>query len=531
MHRTLLILFTLLSATSFAQNEINPDGHNVFYYGNGKISSEGMMKNGKPEGYWKTYYMSGILKSEGKRKNFLLDSIWVFYDEDSDTLKKLSYLNGKKNGYYYTYNYEMSKAPAGLNSKTGGIISKKLYVNDLKQGISYYYYPPLPGKTGKLHKIINYKDGKKHGLSKEFSKVETLHGVPLLITLTEYHNGYQINKEKINRKDKNGLKQGTWKQFYQNGRVKIEENYFNDKLHGYYKEFDKKGIMVLAIRYENGVIVEENIEEKEKLTFKNEYYKNGKLKFSGAFKDTIPVGTHREYNKNEKVVNSKQYDDLGRIIAIGIVDKKGYKQEEWKYFYNTGELKSEGKYKNNKKLGKWLFYFKNGNNEQMGKYKKGKTNGLWKWYYKSGSLLREENFYNGKEEGMLVEYSEQGNIITKGKYIDGEKEGYWFYNVGDHTQEGIYKQGLRDDVWKYYFPDGKLKFEGRFIQGNPDGKHKYYYENGRLKEECIYVMGKKHGNWKNYDNEGYLKMTITYKDDIEKKINGIKIKLPEESKK
>ena len=50
-----------------AQNDIDPNGYNIFYYPNGTKSSEGHFENGKPEGYWKTYHENGVLKSEGNR--------------------------------------------------------------------------------------------------------------------------------------------------------------------------------------------------------------------------------------------------------------------------------------------------------------------------------------------------------------------------------------------------------------------------------------------------------------------------------
>jgi len=40
-------------------------------------------------------------------------------------------------------------------------------------------------------------------------------------------------------------------------------------------------------------------------------------------------------------------------------------------------------------------------------------------------------------------------------------------------------------------------------------------------------MGIREKIWKKYDPEGNLVMTITYKNDEEQRINGIKINLPE----
>ena len=48
-----------------------------------------------------------------------------------------------------------------------------------------------------------------------------------------------------------------------------------------------------------------------------------------------------------------------------------------------------------------------------------------------------------------------------------------------------------------------------------------------VKEERYYVVGIREKSWKKYDEIGNLKLTITYKNDEENKINGIKIDLPE----
>ena len=106
----------------------------------------------------------------------------------------------------------------------------------------------------------------------------------------------------------------------------------------------------------------------------------------------------------------------------------------------------------------------------------------------------------------------------------------WYYRDGDHIEIGNFITGLRDGTWKYFYGDSTLEFEGNFIQGNPDGKQKLYYQNGMVKEERYFVMGIREKNWRKYDKSGNLVMTITYKNDEETKINGIKLDLPEASK-
>jgi antitoxin component YwqK of YwqJK toxin-antitoxin module len=129
MRRIALISFLItIFNTNYILSQTNEnlsDGYKVFKYPNGTVSGEGNIRNGKP--------VTGVKKSEGRRTNFLLDSIWVFYDQTGDTLRKINYLFDKKNGYYYEY----KKDPVeGLY-----IWSKELFAGDKKEGMAYLYFP------------------------------------------------------------------------------------------------------------------------------------------------------------------------------------------------------------------------------------------------------------------------------------------------------------------------------------------------------------------------------------------------------
>ena len=132
LEATLVIIISCL--VMFGQDDIPKDGFVQFLYPNDQVSSEGTMKYGKPDGYWTTYYVTGIKKSEGKRTNFLLDSVWTFYNNEGDTMQTISYMIGKKNGYHIVYGYENRKE----GRDHGEIISQELYVNNKREGMSYY---------------------------------------------------------------------------------------------------------------------------------------------------------------------------------------------------------------------------------------------------------------------------------------------------------------------------------------------------------------------------------------------------------
>jgi uncharacterized protein len=506
---SLLFFVTMTGSFSHGQSADKlPDGYQIFKYPNGSVSSEGFIRNGKPDGFWKSYYVTGIKKSEGKRTNFLLDSIWVFFDQTGDTIEKINYLYGKKNGYYYKY----KKDPAeGLY-----IWSRELFAGDKKEGTAYFYYP---GK--KIMQTLVYNNGKKEGLSKEYDQ----NGV--VITLMEYSNDFLVSREKINRIDNNKLKQGVWKDFYPGGVVKTERSYKDDMLHGYYKEYDSKGVLTLTMLYENGAIVKSNVEDQPDIEVVNKYDQSGKLTYSGPYRNGVPVGIHREFGPDGKVTGSKVYNDNGLLISEGIVDEAGNRNGKWKDFFSNGKTQAEGQYTANRKTGLWKFYNQDEKVEQTGNFNNDRPDGIWKWYFENGSLLREEEYFQGQRDGTYTEYSRSGDIIAQGQYSDGERNGEWKFKSGNNIEEGKFIIGLRDGVWKSYYSDGQLRFKGNFVQGTADGEHIYYHENGRVKEDRYYQSGLKDKTWKKFDEDGTLILTITYKNDVEISINGVKIKLPE----
>lgn len=539
MRRFLNICLVFFSEALFAQSaqNIEPNGFNTFYYDNGKVSSEGTLRDGKPDGYWKTYSNTGVIKSEGNRKNFQLDSIWKFYNEKGILAFEFNYKDGKKNGLKKTFDTEEDF-----------LITAENYVNDVKQGISYVYFKPIRpsirnnskvehdsvskilmnkqySNEGKVKKIIPFVNGKEEGQGLEYSLDSTI------ITITQFKMGFIQKEEKINRRDANNHKYGIWKEFYPSGIVKKEVYYFDDAMDGYLKEYTPKGNLISATKYVKGVL-QTNVPELAKLDTKTEYYQGGFIKSIGTYKNGLPEGAHRQFSPDGKVVGAKMYAE-GILTGEGIIDTAGRQQGPWKEYHPNGQLKSKGEYLNSKRIGEWVYYFPNGKMEQIGKFdNKGRAQGVWKWYYpcpdpctnESGNLLREENYRNNLQEGLMTEYSDSGKVITKGEFIDGQKEGFWILELADYREEGSFKGGKRDGEWKHYFVGiGQLRFIGKFMDDEPDGKHIFYYPNGKEKQVGKYMGGLKEGEWKFFDETGYLFLTILFKNDIEIRFDGIKV--------
>lgn len=510
--KKLLILLAFIFVTTcpylFSQNTETKDGPVKIYYPSGKLSSEGIMRKGLPDGFWKTYYPSGILKSEGNRRNHLLDSTWIFYNEMGDTLEKMNYIMGKRNGFAIEYYYQNLKDPI----HHGNIDSKELFVNDKREGKSYYYY-----ENGKLKETVEFRNNKRNGTGIEYDMDGKI------ITIQHFINGSLVERERINRFDQAGLKQGVWKTFYDNGRIKTEANFKNNILNGPYKEYDENGMVKVFFLYAEGKMLEKADTAELDIEVRNKYDDDGKIIYTGYYRKDVPVGIHRSFNKEGNVINALLYNNNGVKLGEGIVTPEGKKEGPWKYYFESGKVKSSGSYANNLETGNWNYLFENGKTEETGVFKNGKFDGLWQWFYENENIKLEEDYFEGKEEGASTEYDSTGNIISKGTYFDGQKEGDWFYKAGDYSEKGKYVGDLRDGKWQAFYSDGKLEYEGNYLQGNPDGEHVYYYNNGKIKEINYYVMGIAEKNWKKYDENGVLLITITYKDNKEYRINGEKI--------
>lgn len=505
---SLLIFSPVFLSAQFVDS--TNENYKAYYYESGIKSSEGFLIDGIPDGYWITYYPNQLRKSEGNRVNFLLDSIWKFYDKKGNIDNTISYKEGEKNGPYKYFNDQCL------------LIKEELFVNDEKDGVSKIFFPD--SSNNKVKQTIPYVDGRREGTGFEYGKDGRIIGI------TTYEKNFIVSNEKINRRDKNGLKQGVWKSYYPNERLKKEERYKDDLLNGYVKLYNAQGKLESATLYLNG---KEESDENNQADFdiNTVYNIDGSIKSTSVYnKAGKKDGVTNYYDKEGNITASEFYKN-GYLLKKGVIDKKGLYQGMWEEYYLNGKLKSKGAYKNGKKVGPWEYYFTNGKIEQKGKYdSNGRVSGEWNWYYENGNLLRREEFRRGVEDGELEEYMVDGKLITKGEFFDGEKEGEWFYELNDHLEQGKYKYGLRNGVWFHKYPNGKIAFEGAYVEGNPEGKHLYYNEKGYLIKEENYSYGQKDGKWKWYDDFGFETMTMTFKDGKEKRINGQRIKLTQEKK-
>lgn len=458
--------------------------------------------NGKPDGYWKTFYENGVLKSEGDRVQHQLSGVWKFYDPQGRLNNTITYAGGKRNGV------------AGKYDEEGRLLMEEWFGADLKEGLTTEYYP-----DGKVQRTVPFVAGKEDGKGHEYAEDGRL------TALLEYRAGVLRKRENINRYDASGRRQGPWKEFHPNGKVRSEGGYVDDKKQGIFKEYDVQGNLKNLVKYDLDE-VQAGAEQAKLLDIKNTYHASGKVASIGSYsKEGKKEGLFRQFDAEGKPSGAAIYNG-DQLMSAGSVNDVGALEGPWVEYYTTGEKRAEGLYKGGKKDGAWTFYHRSGAVEQKGNYQAGLPQGAWVWYYESGARHREENYRKGKEEGASVEYDEDGAVITQGEYIDGLKDGKWTYHVGDHREEGAYKDGLKDGLWVHTYDSGRKSFIGEFVNGDPKGKVRWYWPNGQLKMEGRYTGGLQNGDFNYFNEYGALLLTIKYKNGSEIRIGDTRVPAP-----
>lgn len=495
----------MLVASMCALNAIlGQDSLVQYFHQNGKVSSEGRIVNGKPEGWWRNFHDNGVLRSEGGRTAGKLDSLWRFYDGKGRLETEIAYKDDKKNGLMRQFD------------TTGTVLVELPYKDDLREGLAIYY----DASSNKV-KEVPYVNGKEEGRGLEYA------GDGRVTAVLYYGAGMLRRREEINRLDKAGLKQGPWKEFHANGRVRWEGSFVDDKRQGIFKEYDALGNLKDLSKYDAGVM-DPGAADKLTVEIKRTFHPNGRVSTLGSYsKSGKREGLFKEYDPKGVITGARIYRG-DELISEGMVNEIGMLEGNWVEYFTTGEKRAEGSYMDGKKEGEWSFYHRSGKVEQRGKFLNGLPNGPWVWYHENGKVHRQENYRKGKEDGASAEYDEVGQVITQGEYIDGRREGRWLYLLGDHKEEGGYKDGLKDGPWTYTYGDGKRYFSGSFQNGEPDGKHRWYWPNGRLRSEGRFSGGLAQGEFTHYDENGNVVMVVRYKDGAEIRIDGERVPPPYE---
>lgn len=503
MRRRVCALLVCLLLPAFLPAVLGQDtaGAGVYtrlFYPTGEKSSEGFLVGGRPDGWWKSYDRQGNLISEGNRKDFLLDGEWTFYGAGGQKQMTMTYRAGRKQGLQTVYSPE------------GRTVSH--WRSDTLVGLSCTF-----DRQGRLTASVPHEDGLRHGLAKEYDTTG------LVTAVTRYYRGVGSRRERVNRTDAEGNKQGSWKYFYDNGLLKTEGTYFNGKRHGFFKYYDENGHFVRVEKYEYGTLAEDARETKQ-IERRVAYHANGRPSVIQTYYRDRPEGIRRDYDTTGKIVKGYVFEN-GWLRFEGITDGNGLRQGVWKEYYPTGQLRSEGRYRDSRHVGPWKFYFTDQTVEISGNYdQKGRKDGAWLWFYHGGDTMIAAFYDAGDPDGTYAEYDEYGRPTAMGAYDAGYEEGDWLFRNGETVEKGRYDGGRRTGLWTTTYDDGTPAAEIHYDDGQRDGKYTAYWENGAVKSTGKYRKGLQDGTWYSYNKEGTLTLTTLFQNGIELKWNNYILK-------
>lgn len=118
--------------------------------------------------------------------------------------------------------------------------------------------------------------------------------------------------------------------------------------------------------------------------------------------------------------------------------------------------------------GAFIEYYDNGNIKGEGEFKDGEVHGLRLMYYENGSKSLERSYKNGISEGASIEYYPSGEIKQEVYFKNGREEGTAkvFYENGNVQAILNFSKGVQNGDYYEFTPDGNLKAQYYFVNGN-----------------------------------------------------------------
>ena len=185
------------------------------------------------------------------------------------------------------------------------------------------------------------------------------------------------------------------------------------------------------------------------------YYENGNVRYEGTFKNNKPIGILKRYYP-------------GGILQAEMYFSPDGETSYTKLFYKSGKIAATGKYINNQKDSTWLFYsFYNGRIAIKEDYKKGDLHGFSYRFYDNGDVSEKTEWEDGQKNGLWEQYYENDSVRLRTYYSNGLREGIFesWHNNGKPSIKGQYKEGVMDGLWHHFNEEGELQYTLEYIKG------------------------------------------------------------------
>ena len=329
----------------------------------------------------------------------------------------------------------------------------------------------------------------------------------------------------------NGLPEGEWRSFHENGQLKSVGSRSDHELQGPWQFFREDGTLEREVAYaagqrdgldclfdDQGMVCVEQTPWRQGI-------RDGELvlrHLNGLPKRIIPVVEGLESGRG------KEFAPDGRLIAF-----LDYRDGFLRSMESFNRLDSQGK-----KHGVWIVFRDDDHRLKLeeGPWRHGVRHGVFKLFDKRGNLTEMVQYANGElleageENVMLLDirrtYHENGQVQSVGSYSDGKKQGVFrMYDAqgeligGEVHEAGVLvatgmtdPAGDRQGEWTLFFPSGEIKAQGGYGNGKREGNWTFFYASGQTAQTGSYRNGELHGEWTWFYESGKVHRRERYRN-------------------
>ena len=181
---------------------------------------------------------------------------------------------------------------------------------------------------------------------------------------------------------------------------------------------------------------------------------------------------------------------------------------EVKEFTESGKVKTEAFYKNNKLNGVLTRYLEDGRILSKETYEDGVLKGEAQYnsYSKRQSLYTQCSYKNAALDGALVVTQQDGTVRERAHYVKGRLHGLHetFYPNGKLEISENFVEGKLNAQRRLFFPNGQLWYQENYLNGRLDGERIEFFTTGAVRSSELYSEGLLNGQRNLYNEQGTL---------------------------
>jgi antitoxin component YwqK of YwqJK toxin-antitoxin module len=190
-----------------------------------------------------------------------------------------------------------------------------------------------------------------------------------------------------------GLEQGEWMNYWDNGTVKNSAYFKSGELNGEWKSYSPEYVLLIDGEYKNGL-------------------KYGEWKLYNSAGRLLLLENFKIVKSNK---NSSEIVVIGRKQPISVLHGKFEAYSEVDF-----TVKATGMYKNGKKNGTFIDYYPGGVVPTIvAQYKNGKLNGLFQQFSRQGGIRHQIQYKEGLKNGSFLIFNSSGQVVVRKDFSNG----------------------------------------------------------------------------------------------------------------